>query len=115
MKEDYRVELFDLDKNKNFEEVEDDEVFGSDVPDKKPFDTANIVEIFKSPLYQYRIKIANQRISYLKDLAAPFQFYNKDLKSLLISIKNSMGLDEKMVDYFQYDDYERVFQKKETQ
>ena len=72
MREDFRIHLFDLKKQKETVKPVEDEIFGFEIPCMKKFDTATIAEIYRTEKSIDADEFIKNKLAYLPEYIPPF-------------------------------------------
>lgn len=92
VKEDFRREMFDLNPKQQPPKIEVDEIYGTNTPELKPFDTVDVQSMFSNSNYEGKSKISNLKIAYLKDLNEHKAILDSQILDLLVVLENQLKL-----------------------
>lgn len=90
MQEDFRVELFDLNPKPQPPVIEEDELFGTNFPTMKPFNTSHIREVFNIVNYPGKNTLADKKLAYLKELVGKLEVPEAGLQNHLNIIEGKI-------------------------
>jgi len=83
MQEDFRIDLFDLNPKPQSPVIEEDELFGTNFPAMKPFDTAHIRDVYNIASYSSKNALADKKLSYLNELVGKLEVPEAGLQNHL--------------------------------
>lgn len=86
LKEDFRLELFNMKRKKRRAEAEEDVVFGHKTPVMKPFDLVNVTELYKIPSNNLVNELANTKKNYMEGLVPPYKRIDLKIKGIIDSL-----------------------------
>lgn len=89
--EDFRRELFDLNPKAPPPKVEPDDVFGTSVPEMRPFDTAIITDIYYTSNYDGKEKLTKLKTAYLQEFNNFDEIYDNEVARNLETIEKLAG------------------------
>lgn len=117
MKEDYRIHLLGIKKQKEIEKPIEDEIFGLDKPESKRFDSANITEIYRKEKARDADEFISAKLSYIPEFLAPYGQVDPKVEDMIVALKGLIQTVESHHANIQ-DEYilrEKIFEDKEIQ
>lgn len=113
LKEDYRLKIFDIGLNPEKAEIIPDEIFGTENIQKKLFENANIVEVYKNSNYKYKNTLLTKKLSYLKEIVPEFKLENPHLSDQVETLNSYILKEINDKSKMQYSDWEKIYNKPE--